>query len=62
VPAGRILGLASEAAHGVTRPAAPITAFVAGLVAGQQGGSLEEIAEAIASARALIADREEDEG
>jgi len=62
VPTGAILGLAAAAAHGVTRPAAPVTAFVAGLVAGRQGGSPEEVAEAIAAVRALIADREEDEG
>jgi len=58
VPIGAVLGLASVAAHGVTRPAAPLSAFVAGLVAGQQGGAPEEIAAAIAEIRALVADHE----
>jgi len=62
VPVGDILGLASAAAHGVTRPAAPVTAFVAGLVAGQQGGTPEEIAEALAAAKALVADHDGEDG
>ncbi len=64
VPTGAILGLASAAAHGVTRPAAPLSAFVAGLVAGQQGATPEEIVDAIDAIKALIADRdaEPDEG
>ena len=61
VPTSAILGLAAEAAHGVTRPAAPVTAFVAGLVAGQRGATPEEIADAVAAARSLIADRDEPE-
>jgi len=58
VPIGSILGLAAVAAHGVTRPAAPLSAFVAGLVAGQHGATPEEIAAAIGEIRALIADHE----
>ncbi len=61
VPLGALLGLAADAAHGVTRPAAPVSAFVAGLVAGQQGGKPEEIAEAISAIRALVADRDGDD-
>jgi len=61
VPVERILRLASVAAHGVTRPAAPLSAFVAGLVAGQLGGSPEEIADAIASIESLVADRDEED-
>lgn len=60
IPVASILELAAEAAHGATRPAAPVTAFVAGLVAGQQGATPEEIADAIAAARSLIADRDDD--
>jgi len=60
VPVDRILRLAAVAAHGVTRPAAPLSAFVAGLVAGQLGGSPEEIEDAIASIESLVADRDED--
>lgn len=61
VPTDRVLQLASIAAHGVTRPAAPLSAFVAGLVAGQLGGSPEEIADAIASIESLVADRDDAE-
>ncbi len=53
VPIGRILALASDAAHGVTRPAAPVSAFIAGLVAGRTGGDDVAAAEAIAAIRAL---------
>lgn len=58
VPTDRILRLAAVAAHGVTRPAAPLSAFVAGLVAGQLGGSAEEIDDAIASIQSLVADQD----
>ena len=43
VPAAAILDLAAVAAHSVTRPAAPLTAFVAGLVAGMRGGEASEV-------------------
>jgi len=49
VPIALILDLAGDVARGVARPAAPFSAFVAGLVAGRQGGSPEQIAEAVAS-------------
>jgi len=39
LPAEAVLSLAAVAAHSVARPAAPITAFVAGLVAGTRGGA-----------------------
>ena len=58
VPVGQILGLASAAAHQVTRPAAPLSAFVAGLVAGQRGATPEEIRSTIAEIQALVADHE----
>lgn len=58
VPTERILRLAAVAAHGVTRPAAPLSTFVAGLVAGQLGGSGEEIEDAIASIESLVADQD----
>ncbi|MDR5698785.1 DUF6457 domain-containing protein [Agromyces aerolatus] len=38
VPIALILDLAKDAAHGVARPAAPLTTFVAGLIAGRSGG------------------------
>ncbi|HEY8318280.1 MAG TPA: DUF6457 domain-containing protein [Amnibacterium sp.] len=49
-----ILGLAGVAAHNVVRPAAPITTFLAGYAAGRAGGSAEDVAAAIATARAAV--------
>jgi hypothetical protein len=43
-----ILDLAREAAHGVSRPAAPITTYLAGLAVGG-GADLEEVAATIRS-------------
>jgi hypothetical protein len=53
VPISLILDLAGDVARGVARPAAPFSAFVAGLVAGRQGGSPEQIADAVASVSEL---------
>lgn len=36
-----VLDLAKDAAHGVARPAAPLTTFLAGYVAGRTGPGLE---------------------
>ena len=44
-----ILNLARDVAVGVARPAAPFSAFVAGLVAGRAGGTPEQTAETIAA-------------
>ena len=54
VPVDRdeILGLAADAAHALVRPAAPLTTFLAGYAAGRAGGSADDIATAIGSARA----------
>lgn len=46
-----ILGLAGDAAHGVVRPAAPLTTFLAGYAAGRAGGSADDVAAAIAASR-----------
>jgi hypothetical protein len=48
-----LLDVARDAAHGVARPAAPITTFLVGLAAGQQGGSAEAIAGAASIAQLL---------
>lgn len=53
VPIALILDLAGDVARGVARPAAPFSAFVAGLVAGRQGGSPEDIAAAVAGVSEL---------
>ena len=38
-----VLDLARDAAHGIERPAAPLTTFLVGFVAGSRGGSTEEV-------------------
>lgn len=53
LPISLILDLARDVANGVARPAAPFSAFAAGLVAGRAGGSPEDIAAAVATITAL---------
>lgn len=53
VPIALILNLAKDVADGVARPAAPFSAFVAGLVAGRAGGSPDDIREATAAVSEL---------
>lgn len=48
-----VLDLARDAAHGVARPAAPLTTFLVGLAAGLSGGSPEDLERAFATARLL---------
>jgi hypothetical protein len=55
VPITLILDLARDAANGVARPAAPLSTFVAGLVAGRAGGSAADIEAAAAAITALAA-------
>ncbi|OEV14176.1 NTP transferase domain-containing protein [Streptomyces nanshensis] len=50
-----LLDLARDAAHGVARPAAPLTTFLVGYAAAQRGGSPEQVAEAAAKAARLAA-------
>lgn len=49
LPIALILDLARDVANGVARPAAPFSAFVAGLVAGRAGGTPEDVRNAIAA-------------
>ncbi|GAA1278053.1 MULTISPECIES: NTP transferase domain-containing protein [Streptomyces] len=56
VDTGVLLDLARDAAHGVARPAAPLTTFLVGYAAATAGGGREAVAEACAKAAAL-ADR-----
>ncbi|BDZ37447.1 DUF6457 domain-containing protein [Microbacterium suwonense] len=56
VPIALILDLAKDVANGVARPAAPFSAFVAGLVAGRQGGSPDDIRSAVADVTKLAGD------
>jgi hypothetical protein len=53
-----ILDLARDAAHGVARPAAPLSTFLVGLAAGRRGADADAIADAAGTARELIATRE----
>lgn len=52
-----ILDVARDAAHGVARPAAPLTTFLVGLAAGRRGGELEAVREVAATAQRLAAER-----
>lgn len=52
-----LLDVARDAAHGVARPAAPLTTFLVGLAAGQQGGSAASIREAAETAQRLATSR-----
>lgn len=49
LPVALILDLARDVATGVARPAAPFSAFAAGLVAGRAGGSPEDTRAAVAA-------------
>jgi len=51
----QVLDLAGDAAHAVTRLAAPLTTFIAGYAAGRAGGTADDVREAIDAARALCA-------
>lgn len=53
LPVALILDLARDVALGVARPAAPFSAFAAGLVAGRAGGSPEDTAAAVAAITAM---------
>ncbi len=48
-----VLDLARTAAHDVTRPAAPITTYLLGLAAGEQGASPDQIERLAGKAQAL---------
>ena len=51
-----VLDVAREAAHGVARPAAPLTTFLIGLSAGSRGGGQAEVQHAAGIARGLVAE------
>ncbi|WP_225824306.1 NTP transferase domain-containing protein [Streptomyces naphthomycinicus] len=63
VDTGVLLDLARDAAHGVARPAAPLTTFLVGYAAAQGKGGPEAVAEAARKAAALaLAWEEENSG
>ena len=53
VETGPLLDLARDAAHGVARPAAPLTTFLVGYAAARADGTPEDVAEAAHKAAAL---------
>ncbi|GAA2085346.1 NTP transferase domain-containing protein [Streptomyces albiaxialis] len=53
VETGPLLDLARDAAHGVARPAAPLTTFLVGFAAARAGGTPEDVADAARKAAAL---------
>ncbi|TXC97888.1 NTP transferase domain-containing protein [Streptomyces sp. ISID311] len=63
VDTAALLDLARDAAHGVARPAAPLTTFLIGYAAGQQGRDVQELMDrAAALANRWAAEAEESEG
>ncbi|MFJ4222255.1 DUF6457 domain-containing protein [Curtobacterium luteum] len=62
VDIGTVLDLARDAAHGVARPAAPLTTFLVGYAAGLRGGSAEDLADAVATATRLAVARDDQGG
>ena len=58
VPVSAVLDLTRDVANGVARPAAPLGAFVAGLVAGRSGDDPAAVRDALAAVAAMAADWE----
>jgi hypothetical protein len=57
-----VLDLARDAAHGVARPAAPLTTFLVGYAAGIGGGGTDAVERAIATAALLATAHADDDG
>jgi hypothetical protein len=55
-----ILDVARDAAHGIARPAAPLTTFLVGYAAGLQGGGTDAVSSAAAIAQRLALAHEPD--
>lgn len=53
-----VLDLARDAAHGVARPAAPLTTFLVGYAAGLRGGSPDDVRDLAGVAQRLAQARE----
>ena len=49
-----VLDLASDAAHGIMRPAAPLTTYLVGVAIGQAGGDPAQVAEVLERVRVAI--------
>ena len=57
-----LLDMSRDVAHGVARPAAPLTAFLVGLAAGRDGGDSTAIRTACEQVQQLAADWEKGVG
>ncbi len=55
-----LLDLARDVAHGVARPAAPLTAYLAGLAAGRDGGGREALDAAVGRITKLLPGQEDE--
>jgi hypothetical protein len=55
IPISLILDLARDAAVGVARPAAPLSAFAAGLAAGRAGGTPDDVRRIVGDVSSLAA-------
>ncbi|WP_095757117.1 DUF6457 domain-containing protein [Streptomyces xinghaiensis] len=62
VDTAALLDLARDAAHGVARPAAPLTTFLVGYAAGRSGGGPEQVLANVRRAEALAARWAEEAG
>ncbi len=49
-----ILDLAADAAHGVMRPAAPLTTYLVGVAVGRAGGDPDRVSEVLERVRLAI--------
>jgi hypothetical protein len=49
-----LLDLTRDVAHGVARPAAPLTSFLVGLAAGRDGGTAADVRRTVATVAALV--------
>ena len=56
-----LLDVAGDAAHGVSRPSAPLTTFLVGLAAGRAGGDLAAVREAARTASRLAKAHEQEQ-
>jgi hypothetical protein len=52
-----LLDLTRDVAHGVARPAAPLTAYLAGLAVGRAGGTRASLEEAVRRIECLLEGR-----
>ncbi|WP_220093514.1 DUF6457 domain-containing protein [Flexivirga caeni] len=57
IPTGELLEFTKVVAHGVARPAAPLTAFLVGYAAARAGGGRAAVENVCLQTKALVAQR-----